>query len=443
MKTTTTFYLYIIFINVILTILKISINDYEKFTGNNLSYSIFILILATLLILFFFKKYDYFIVFWISFYFACPIIKVPFTSIGSLGILNAIFIPLIFIKTFNIKNKYFLIIFSLILLSFFNLAEVSLRQIFSSLFKFIAPLLFFYFTKNCCKDPKFILKSSIFIALIYFPLSIYQFIAQPIWGTFSDWRGVRIFGNLFHPNGYTLFLLPVIILLYSSIRLKFNKLNLVFIIMLIIANILTFSRIGILSMLISFLLFELLFKQGKLFLQKSIIAVFLLLLSLLLIYPIIESSNISHELKVESIEDRIIIWETITPLMIDNLLFGNGLGSYHLFLNDIWHSLGPHSFYLGTVFELGIVGLFIMLLFVFIMITDFYQLKGNLLFQTVKTFGLSLIFAVMIYSITESNAFNQVFSLNLWIILGSSLILVKNKKDININNNCRFKNENN
>ena len=67
----------------------------------------------------------------------------------------------------------------------------------SRIFQFISPFVFLLFASKKVTNTKRIIHSSIFIALINIPLSIYEIIVQPVWGVVTDWRGIRIFGNLF------------------------------------------------------------------------------------------------------------------------------------------------------------------------------------------------------------------------------------------------------
>ena len=116
---------------------------------------------------------------------------------------------------------------------------------------------------------------SIFIALINIPLGFYQILFRPPWGVETDWRGVRIFGNLFWHNSYSLYLLPSILTLYAFLRTRFKLRNFNFISTLLLLDIFTFSRAGLISLLAGIFIFEFLYKTGIKINTKKIIMIFL------------------------------------------------------------------------------------------------------------------------------------------------------------------------
>jgi|GEM_PF-4206914 len=422
------FFVFLFVLNMLLIFLRISIGDPAAFQGNLFSTLLFGVIFISLLITLALKKYDYFILIWISFYFACPIIKLPFTPIGSLGLLNGIFIPLMLIISFNPKNKYYLTIVTLIVISILNLADVSLRLMLSRIFEFTAPLIFFYFVFKKCKNIELIMGGIIFVSLINVPLSIYELITKASWGAFVDWRGIRIMGNLFHPNSYSMYLLPCILLLYASLRTKFNKHHFIFFITLLAMNILAFSRIGLLSLIVSLIVFEAIFKQGLKLNPKKFFLLALLILAVIA-YNLIGISE-SH-LTVGTLSERTSIWKSIAPYLKGNLVFGNGLGSYELYRSRIIYSLSPHNVYLSILFDLGIIGLIIILFFIINIMIDLFKRIRKTKEWHLTELGVALVIGLMIFSFTDGAPFSQVDSLNSWILLGCCLIYSINIKSDN------------
>jgi O-antigen ligase len=419
------FFIQLVLLNIILIFLRIAYGNGLLGQGNFIGVLIFTIIVLTLLILLGLKKYDYFILVWLSFYFAAPIITIPNFSIGSLGLLNGIFIPLMILILFGPKSKYFLLIIALMFVSILNPGTLDLRLIISRIFEFIAPLLFFYFVVKKCKNPSLLISGAITIALINIPLAIYQVIYQPAWGSLADWRGIRIFGNLFWHNSYSVYLLPLLLVLYGYMRDKFSKWYLVFFLILLSADILTLSRAGIFSLLFGLILFEFIYTKGKKTIMKKTVLV-LLIASMFLIYNTINIQD--YHLRTSTIGERTGIWESVTPL-INNLFLGNGLGSYEAERVNVVNSLSPHNYYLGIIFEVGILGLILVLLFLGNIFMDFRRkykknkthLKSNLS----SAIGIALLASLMLFSITGDAAFSQVVSLDAWIILGCLMI----KKD--------------
>lgn len=408
----------LIVLNIILMAFRISVNNMQSFQGNILSVIIFLVLFVTLLILFALKKYDYFALTWLSFYFATPLIKLPSISIGSLGLLNAVFVPLMLIILFNLKSKYYLLVIGLLLLSFFDFINVPLRWFASGIIEFIAPLLFFYFVMKKCKDPNTLIWGSVLISLINLPLAVYEIIAQPAWGSLADWRGVRIFGNLFWHNSYSIYLLPHLLAVYSAMRVKFSKWMLFSFIALLVANMFTLSRAGLLCLVIGVLIFEYLFQSGTKKMIKSMLLVFIFILAIMA-YTFLDLQE--TRIGTGALSERTGIWSSAFPL-INNLIIGNGLGSYELYRGEVINSLSPHNYYLNLVFELGLIGLLFVLIFLYLIIKRFYQdLKVKDL-RVNGALGLSLIISLMIYSVVGGAAFSQVVALNSWMILGCLII---------------------
>ncbi|MGV8141244.1 MAG: O-antigen ligase family protein [Candidatus Woesearchaeota archaeon] len=424
MNQSTIFYLYLVLLNGILIFLRIStgVNGFVKYAP--ISTILFLLLFGHLLYLFFSKKYDHFIMLWLSFYFASPVLNPSFIDIGSLGLLNGIFLPLMLIISFNPKNKYSLIIMSLIVVSLLSIINVQYRLTVSSLFQFIAPLIFLYFVMKRCKNPDSILFVSLMIAAINIPISAYQVIARPEWGVLSDWRSFRIMGNLFHPNSYSMYLLPVILLVYTKIRDKFNVYLLLLLIALITVDILTFSRIGLLSLIVSIIVFEWLFKSGFAINGKKVALLFLLAFS---IFGFTRLDVGDSHLSTESLNERVGIWESIFPLLKGHMFFGNGLGSYELYRSDVVNSLSPHNVYLSVIFEIGLIGLLLILIFIALLLLDLFRGLSKSYGLAFNELGIALIVGILLFSLTDGAPLDQVVSLNAWVMIGCCMI--KNRRE--------------
>ncbi len=414
------FIVFIIAINVILILFRIHTGSPDSYDGNMLSLAIIVVIFGVLLILFIMKRYDYFIMLWLSFYFACPVLKVPFTAIGSLGLINAIFIPLMLLTLFNPKNRYYLLMLLIILVSVFNLGDVTLRILISRAFEFIAPFLFFYFASKKCRDPKLIFYATILIALINIPLSLYELGFQPSWGVTMDWRGARIYGNLFWPNSYTVYLLPAIMILYAGVRKRLTKGSLVLLAILLSIDLLTFSRAGLLCLAVSIIVFELAGRGVFKISAKNFILIFLLISSILIYSNVIDIINPRYT--PSTLTERISIWDTILPFIHGKLIFGNGLGSYELYRSQVLRSLSPHNYYLMVMFELGIIGLSVMLIFVFTMFRDLYQRVRDEEAYPYGRLGISILSGIVVISMVGGAGFAQVVSLDSWVVLGCCLL---------------------
>jgi len=405
----------ILVINILLIILRLQTGGFSSPRGNFLSAILFVCILFGLLYLFFSKKYDYFILLWLSFYFASPILALPFTTIGSLGILNAIFIPLMLYKSFDLKNKYLVIILSIFLVGVLNISSVEIQVIISRIFSFLAPFIFFYFVLKKCKNLELIMWGAIIIALINAPLGIYEFFSKPVWGSNADWRGTRIFGNLFGPNPYSFYLLSCILGLYAFFKKAKNKWIFAMMLILVIVDVFTFSRNGLVCLILAVAVFEFFYKTGFKITKRKMAILALLLLSLFAYIYI--SPNLDTHFTTETIKERTSIWESITPFIKGNLILGNGLGSYDIYRENFLYALSSHNYYLNIMFELGLIGLFLFLTFLFFIFLDLKaKLHAKSSFRSGEL-GLALLAGIIVFSFVGNAAFNQVVSLNAWIFL--------------------------
>jgi len=405
------FFLAIVLLNLSLMFLRIRIGDPAKFSGNIPSMLVLSIIFCWLGYFIITNKYDRFIVLWLSFYFAAPILKIPFISIGSLGLLNAVFIPFMLLKSFNIRNKYIVIIIISVVLGLFNTADIGLRLFFSRMVNFIALPVFFYFVMRKSKKPSNIMGMAVLVALINIPFAIYQFLAVPDWGVFIDWRGTRVFGNLFWPNSYALYLIPPILYLYHTLRRQFTKGNLLMLIALMVGFLMSYSRTGFVVLFVSIIILELSNNVRILVKPKfyiTLISVFLLLFFFVTFYAD------DPRLSLDALSERTSIWQSIYPYMSDNLLLGNGVGSYEVFRNNFIYGLSSHNYYINILFETGVTGLILIVALFWFMLKDIHGIKDA---SQLAPFGYSLVAVLVINSLVSDSPFSQVVALNLWVML--------------------------
>jgi O-antigen ligase len=235
-----------------------------------------------------------------------------------------------------------------------------------------------------------------------------------------DWRGARIYGNLFWPNSYTVYLLPAIMILYARLRKRLTRGNLLVIALLLIMDFLTFSRSGLLCLAVSIVVFEIAGKGLSKISAKKFLMLFLLIAGIFVYSNAINYLNPRYT--PSTISERTGIWDTILPFLQGKLIFGNGLGSYELYRSQVLHSLSPHNSYLMVLFELGIVGLAVMLLFVFTMFRDLYILARDETGFPFGRLGLSIFSGIVVISLVGGAGFAQVVSLDSWVVIGCCLI---------------------
>ncbi|MEM4398000.1 MAG: O-antigen ligase family protein [Candidatus Woesearchaeota archaeon] len=470
--------LFIIFIATY--VLRFFITEPESFKGNFFTTILFIFIFLSLTFYLFSDKSDLYIMTWLSFYFATPIIKLPFTKIGSLGLLLTFFLPFMFLRSFDffVFNKYInkeqrkkfsiryqFLLFIFILYLIINISEADFRTIFSDLIEIITPFVFIlYVIKNLNIEHKAkILNFVVLVSVFYLPLILYEIILQPNWGGIVDWRGYRIFGNLFWHNSYAFYLVAPILIIYSKIRYFFvgkkavfnlnleNKLHnnlqntfsneflknislrelFLKLFILVFMLFFTYSRNGYLTLIFTLLFYESVLNQGFKFSKKKFFIILFIVLMLFSYW--IYSTKFSVRLRPETIDERTEIWQSIIPLIKVEPIFGYGLGSYELFRENFTRSLSSHNYYLFLLFTSGLIGLLFVLIFIFIFFKEFNQeiSKEEISFYKNYSYlnrdffyselGMSILFSILFYSIFGNSAFTHVVALNSWILIGVCL----------------------
>ena len=406
-------------------IIRLGVTDEQLFRGNALSAGIFMAITALLLHLFLTGRDDYFIVTWLAFHFAPEIIKIPGFDLSIIGFVNAIFIPLMILRLASLRSRYFLAICALMLVFLTNLGVSNLRLLGSRVFEFISIILFFYFVLRKCRRPELIVRTALFIALLSVPFAVYQAIFQPEGGVFIDWRGARVFGVLFWPNLYSMYLLAPTVIAYYFMRQEPGLGKALAFASLVLANLLTWSRQGLMSLGLAIVVFELFYRKNSSRNSQAIkkFIVTAVVLMLLAVYQY-SSDNVAEELKPTSISERTGIWNSVIPLIGNNWLFGNGLGSYELYRDQVVGSLSPHNQYLLMLFEIGILGLAIFLIFLAMAAFDLYSMTKDPLSRNYAGLGIAIMLGLMVISFV-GNGFSEISALNGWIIVACTALLAK------------------
>jgi O-antigen ligase len=421
--------MFAILLNIGLIILRLTAGPAQAFKGNLLSIILFGVIVAALFIFFISKRYDFYILTWIAFYVACPIINLPFTTIGSLGLLNAVFIPWMLVNLFNARSKYYLLLLAFIILAVLNVGSDNLVWLVSRLFEFTAPLVFFLFIIRRTKQPDLLLKAIVLVAALSVPLAIYEFVMQPTWGTQLDWRGMRVYGTSFWPNSYSAYMLPALVISYAFMHGKFEKkrffLYALSFVLLLIGNILTTSRAGLAGLAIALAAYEFLHNSGRFTTVKRIGMIALVLIGAG--YYMYNEGSFGYHFTPETVNERVLIWRSIWPLINENLVFGNGLGSYESYRDQVVKGLSPHNFYLELLFELGIVGLTIILAYVAIIGWHMPKLISQGSFGYGET-GIAILLGILLVSIVGEVGFSQVVALNSWVAIGCCLSMQEVKE---------------
>jgi beta-1,4-N-acetylglucosaminyltransferase len=240
----------------------------------------------------------------------------------------------------------------------------------------------------------------------------------------------RIYGSFTpHPVGFAfylqiLILVAIYMFLYSgSYRYIFFTLILGF--LLIHTN----TRLVFVTTCLSIGIIILLKKHYKLFAVSSILTIlYLIFIQKSLIYRLLSTFNMDSSTKF-----RYFIYNTMEPLMKENLIFGSGLGNFAYIFEELTgiDRVAPHNDYFGILFEVGVIGLVIYLILQLCIILQLgYKIKNNnptklfLIFVTLMVFINTNIFGFL----SNPNNYYEI-QLYVWMIIGSTFGLLNNKSD--------------
>ncbi len=131
----------------------------------------------------------------------------------------------------------------------------------------------------------------------------------------------------------------------------------------------------------------------------------------------------------ETLTDRTQIWNSLVPYAKKHILLGYGYGGF--WTTELRNQISSHAHngYLDTILELGLIGLFLFIFFIFkVMQKNIEGLKDNI---DIAFFFLPLIFVIILRNIAES-PLGEFISFQMWLLLCWSFI-VNTKKDILFN----------
>jgi O-antigen ligase len=219
--------------------------------------------------------------------------------------------------------------------------------------------------------------------------------------------------------------------IYKSINQNQNKpLSLLQEIIIISSIIILESRAAIVVLIIIYLL-KTAFTKDKL---KSIITIFLSVLSLIIYYPfsrILQNKSLgANIISDESLNLRLDFFSTSIELFFNNPIIGNGIGMWKILSNQMLTSLVPyyvHNDFLQFLMETGIIGF---TLYIFFFISVFYLIKKNW-----NNNSFYFLMAVIIFLIDSfiNFPFHRPQQIIIFILIIGLLINSSNSSNINFN----------
>jgi O-antigen ligase len=191
----------------------------------------------------------------------------------------------------------------------------------------------------------------------------------------------RVFSTFVYPNTYASFLIsimPFLFFLFLNENKKYFKFFLVFLFILCFFNlILTESMGGLIIFLFIFhiILLELLLDEKKF---KKLIP-FILIFEFMFLYTGYHFKILPH---IHSLMDRVNYWKGSIKIINKNFLFGVGPENFRYYFlkyksSETLEAAHAHNLLIETLVENGFIGLFFLLLFLFILLTGVLKEKRD------------------------------------------------------------------
>jgi len=234
------------------------------------------------------------------------------------------------------------------------------------------------------------------------------------------------------PHMFSFFLGMLIPLALSVYLVSRQKIYLLFLALMILADVLTFSRGGYLGLFAGIVMLIIFFwsKIGFKYKIAGAVVLGLLVLSLVIPSPISQRFSSSFNLKEGSNEGRLIIWGQALDVAREHPLLGVGIGNYPLSIKptaDYREPIYAHNTYLDIWTETGIFSLLAWVGMLASAFGGFLKRMPNNIFFMGGALSL-VIFSV--HSVVETGIYSPVVLTLLLIILGFSQIsLGKNNEN--------------
>lgn len=239
----------------------------------------------------------------------------------------------------------------------------------------------------------------------------------------------RVQGIFSHPNFYAFYL--IIIILYLVLCIKYKEkglLTYLYVIFNIIMILAAGSKTALIALSVSFIyIFSRYIKRKNIFLRFPIIGIMILIILIIIVLFGKELSDLRvfdinygiQESQVNSFEWRLLNWQSKITYLKSNFwgsLFGLGVGSEVLYG---FKGYSMHNEYLRILFENGIIGCILIIIF----LKSLFRKVKNLKDIQLKEFYIAILIVMLVGSMSE-NIFVAVETLLLYLSLIFSINLV-------------------
>lgn len=325
-----------------------------------------------------------------------------------------------------------------------------------------SPFMFYLITLNEVKreeDTSNLVKCILFSAVFPLAVGIYQLISGQ--GN-TDTEGLaRIYGTFEHPNAYSFFLVFIFCISYTVLLTNKSKwkIYILFLLNAVIAALIiqTYCRISWIAFLAVFFLISYRYRKKKTiiislsltilvyaFFSSSILERLVSATKIFGIDRFIESLkyNGDKSLLIEnslfetgnSLGWRLNAWVYLLRKMTGHLVIGHGLGTVFSAMHDLYETyIHPHNAYIGILYDTGIVGLLLFIIFVIVLFRKAVYLMRNIKKEDSRYNNVSIFLTCLMSFIiisTSDNIFeNPSVSIYFWVFfaIGSSIYQSFNK----------------
>lgn len=359
-------------------------------------------------------------------------------SIPGLISINGIFLILtllLLIKKIDLHNNYFLLFLFIIIGATVNTYfNFNFEYYFLGIFSVTGWLIIIIIINKTNLSLSFF-DNVLFLPIIYAPIVIYQMIFRPDWGGKFE-GGWRIYGITGQPNVFAFTINPFVIAAFSYYLYKKDNKYLILTIIYSLYVFFTLSRMGIVSLILG-LVIVLLLKDFKINSKVIFQVIVIILIGIFFIsYFQITNERLESIGYSEVTMERGYIWESVWDAIRNDLVFGKGLGATEYIKDFVTYNLSTHNIYLAYLTNIGITGLFVIILLWLSIVKKIFSGLANKNFspyqKTIFRSSLGMLFMLFVNGLTSATATSLVHSLTIWIFIGYSLSIIgKDKNKIN------------
>ncbi|MFT9495242.1 O-antigen ligase family protein [Anaerosolibacter sp.] len=237
---------------------------------------------------------------------------------------------------------------------------------------------------------------------------------------------IRVYSTLYNPNVLGAYLVSMICMTIASLEeIRKRPVHVISLFLCSICLIFTYSRAALLTLAIATMVLTALKKNKRYIIYGIIILIAALM---------IDGSNYTQRMNPEfaakdsSIEYRIEIYRTVIDIIEDHMVFGTGLNTMRVYIDQysseikapVFHG---HNLFLHTMAETGVIGLLLLLIMLGKSIKNSIEMVNESQNRGIKTIGISMslfYMTLLIQGIVDAVVFAPQYSIFIWTMMAIS-----------------------